>query len=426
MVSDTASAPPPPSALTGLTQRLARNLAMQSVTQVMSLAISIASVYVLSRELTVAAYGGFNYMLAVIVFGLTLADLGVSTILVREVVQAPERTEPLVQSTLGLKLVMSVVSMAAAWALALLMLEGDVRWAVVIYSLVLPVQALTLPLVVLRARVMIRRAAVVEVANRVTGFVLMLAAVYAGFGLVGVATALVIGEVAGLVAVLAITRAFVRPFPRVDLGAWRVILQASLTLGLVNVLGALVNRVDFFMLERMASMEDLGVYGAAYRLPTLLERLPLLAMGTIYPLMSGLAARDPRGLQSVYRWTITRLTLLAVPVVLIVSLTAPWIIAVWNGPGYEGAVAPLRWLIWSTGCMFISVVASNVLIALGRVHGALSAWIVAAPANVILNLMWIPRYGATGAAAATAASFVIAMGISMWMAERHLSRAVRA
>jgi len=92
---------------------------MQSVTQVMGLAISIASVYVLSRELTVAAYGGFNYMLAVIVFGLTLADLGVSTILVREVVQAPERTEPLVQSTLGLKLVMAVVSMAGAWALAL-------------------------------------------------------------------------------------------------------------------------------------------------------------------------------------------------------------------------------------------------------------------------------------------------------------------
>ncbi len=426
MASDTASVTSPPSALTGLTQRLARNLAMQSVTQVMGLAISIASVYVLSRELTVAAYGGFNYMLAVIVFGLTLADLGVSTILVREVVQAPERTEPLVQSTLGLKLVMAVVSMAGAWALALLMLEGEVRWAVVIFSLVLPIQALTVPLVVLRARVMIRRAAVAEVANRLTGFVLMLAAVYAGFGLVGVATALVMGEVAGLAAILAITRAFVRPIPRVDLGAWRMILHASLTLGLVNVLGALVNRVDFFMLERMASMEDLGVYGAAYRLPTLLERLPLLAMGTIYPLMSGLAGRDPRGLQSVYRWTITRSALLAVPIVLIVSVTAPWIIAVWNGPGYEGAVAPLRWLIWSTGCMFISVIASNVLIALGRVHGALGAWIVAAPLNVLLNLIWIPRYGATGAAAATAASFAIAMVISMWMAERHLSRAVRA
>lgn len=425
MASDTFSAPAS-SALTGLTRRLARNLAMQSVTQVMNLVISIASVYVLSRELTVAAYGGFNYMLAVIFFGLTLADLGVNTILVREVVQAPERTAPLVQSTLGLKLVMSVVPMAGAWALALLMLEGEVRWAVVIFSLVLPIQAMTLPLVVLRARVMIKRAAVAEVANRVTGFVLMLAAVYAGFGLAGAATALVIGEVAGLVAILAITRVFVRPIPRVDLGAWRVILHASLTLGLVNVLGALVNRVDFFMLERMASMEDVGVYGAAYRLPALLERLPLLAMGTIYPLMSGLAARDPQGLRSVYYWTITRAALLSVPIVLVVSLTAPWIVAVWNGPGYEGAVTPLRWLIWSTGCMYVSVIASNVLIALGRAHGALSAWIVAAPANVILNVMWIPQYGATGAAAATAASFAIAMGISLWMAERQVSRAVRA
>ena len=94
----------------------------------------------------------------------------------------------------------------------------------------------------------------------------------------------------------------------------------------------------------------------------------------------------------------------------------------WNGAAYAGSVTPLRWLIWSTGCMFLSVIASNLLIAVGRVHGSLGAWIVAAPANVILNWFWIPRYGASGAAAATAVSFAVAMGISLWMAERHLAR----
>jgi O-antigen/teichoic acid export membrane protein len=177
-------------------------------------------------------------------------------------------------------------------------------------------------------------------------------------------------------------------------------LHASVALGLVSLLGALVNRLDFFMLESMAGMNEVGIYGAAYRLPNLLERLPLLAMATLYPLMSRLAIDDRRGLR----------------------LAAPWIIAVWNGAAYAGSVTSLRWLIWSTGCMYVSVIASNLLIAVGRVHGSVGAWIVAAPANVLLNLVWIPRYGASGAAAATAVSFAVAMGISLWMAERHLAR----
>jgi O-antigen/teichoic acid export membrane protein len=408
----------------GLTQRLARNLLMQSGSQVMNLVISIVSVYVLAHHLTVAEYGGFNYMLAAIYFGLTLADLGVGTILLRDVAQSPERTESLIQTTLGLKLVMSVVPMVGTWMLAWLTLEGDVRWAVMVFSLVLPIQAMGLPLVVLRARVLIKRGVVVEIANRMTGFALMMAAIYAGYGLIGAAAALIVGELAGLAAVLAITRTFVRPIPRVNLRAWRVMLGASVSLGLVSLLGALVNRLDFFMLEAMAGMDEVGLYGAAYRLPNLLERVPLLAMATLYPLMSRLAVDDPRGLRSVYHWSITRAAIAVIPVILVVTYAAPWIIAVWNGPEYAGAVTSLRWLILSTGCMYVSVIASNLLTALGRAHGSLAAWIVAAPVNGVLNWFWIPRYGAAGAAAATTASFVIAMGISLWMAERHLSRAV--
>jgi O-antigen/teichoic acid export membrane protein len=424
MAPDLPAATPPASAVAGLTQRLARNLLMQSGTQVLGLVISVVSAWVLAHELTLAANGAFTYMLAVTYFGLTLADLGVGTILLRDVAQTPERTEPLVQTTLGLKLVMSVVPMLGAWVLALATLQGEARWSVIVYSLVLPIQAMTLPLVVLRARVLIKRAAVAEIANRLIGFVLMMAAIYSGYGLIGAASALIFGELAGLAAILSMTRGFVRPIPRLDLPAWRAMLHASKALGMVAVLAALVNRLDTFMLEYMAGIEEVGIYGAAYRLPGLLERLPLLAMATLYPLMSRLALDDPRGLRSVYHWAITRAAIVAIPIVVIVSLTAPEIIAVWQGEKFAGSVTPLRWLIWSTGCMYVSVIASNLLIALGRAHGSLTAWIVAGPVNLILNWFWIPRYGASGAAAATALSFAIAMGISLWMAERHLARVV--
>jgi O-antigen/teichoic acid export membrane protein len=416
--TDTSQATDP---LVGLGGRVVRNLAILSVSQVAGMVMSVITVGILSRALSLTEFGAFNYAFAFLSVGLVLADLGLSTTLLRDAAQDSDKEATLIQRAIGLKLVMAAVIVALSWAGAFFYLEESVRTACLIISAIIPLQALSLTGVVLQARVQVKRGVVAELANRLPGFVFMLAALWMGWGLAGVMTSLVVGEVTGFLAITAMTRAVVWPRPRIDVAVWRTLARASLTIGGVSILSVVVSRIDFVMLGQFGSLEDVGYYGAAYRLPQLLERLPMLAMVTLFPLMARLAKDDRRGLRDVYRWSVTRAAAVAAPALLVVVVAAPWILTWWQGVDYLPAVPALRWLLAATLCSCLAVIAGNVLIVIEQARSLLVIWAVAAPVNALLNWFWIADYGATGAAAAGCVTGAVVLVLSLAVVERHLA-----
>lgn len=409
--------------LAGLGWRVVGNLSVLSVSQVAGMVVSVITVGLLSRALSLTEFGAFNYAFAILSVGLVLSDLGLSTTLLRDAAQEPEKETALIQQAIGVKLVMAAVVVSVGWIGAALYLEEPVRTACLIISAILPLQALSLTGVVLQARVQVKRGVVAELANRLPGFVFMLAALWMGWGLMGVMASLVVGEVTGFLAITVMTRAVVWPWPRVDVGVWRSLVRTSLAIGGVGILSVVVSRIDFVMLGQLANLEDVSYYGAAYRLPQLLERLPMLAMVTLFPLMARLAKDDRRGLRVVYRWSLTRVAAVAVPVVLALVAAAPWILTWWQGADYLPAVPAMRWLLVATLCTCLAVVAGNVLIVTEQARWLLGIWVVAAPLNVLLNWFWIAAYGATGAAAATCVTGAAVLVLSLMVVERHLAGA---
>ncbi len=419
-------ASPPPASLR---QQLIGNLSAQAATFAVTAMFGFVTTVVLARWLGPDGFGGFKFLFAFIYFFQTVNDLGINVTLVRDLSKTPERTRELVQHTLGLKIVLSVASTVVAWIAALWWpgLTPEVRWSVAVFALILPIQALTLPVVTLHARVLIARASLVELVNRAIGFVCMMAAVLLGYGLLMVTVALVVGELAGLAAVFATTRRFVLPVPAFDITVWKQVLRASVPLGMAGLLVSLVNRVDFLMLQLLLGDRGLaavGYYGTAYQVTGVLERIPLFVMTTLFPVMSRLAAEDPAALVSLYHRSIRKFALIAVPMVAGVMLAAPWAVELLGGAEFAPAVAPLRILIWSTGLLYPAIVAGNVLIALGQSGQSLRAWAVATPVNILLNLILIPLFGVSGAALATVASFLVVLIASLALAERALRDAV--
>ena len=418
-------APSPDAPAAGLGRRLAGNVSAQTASFLLSALLGTITTMVLARWLGPARFGGFKFLFAFIYFFQTVNDLGINTTLVRDLSKSPERTRELVQHTLGLKLLLSMVSLGLAWAAAMLWpgLTREVRWSVAIFALILPVQAMTLPIVTLHARVLIARASLIEIVNRAAGFTGMMIAVLLGRGLIAVTGALVLGEIAGLLTVLALTRPFVTPRPAFGRALWMDVLRASIPLGMTGLLVSLVNRLDFLMLQLLGGdrgLEAVGYYGTAYQVTGVLERLPLFVMTTLYPVMSRLAASDPAGLAALYRRSLRNFSLIAVPMVAGVMLCAPLAVRVLGGERFAPAIAPLRILIWSTGCLYPAIVAGNLLIAMGRPQLNLRVWLVATPVNIALNLVLIPRFGASGAALSTVASFLIVLVASLVMASRAL------
>lgn len=395
----------------GLNRRLARNLTLQAVSQGVGIVVSVITVAVLSRRLEPEAFGGYNFLFTFILFFLAFNDLGLPTTLLREITQTPARTRELVQNIIGLRLVMAALSILVGWGVVhWLNLPPAYRLPQMVFLLILPVQALATPFVIMQSRIQIGRTVAAEMVSRIVGLVALLTVVAFGQGLLWVAVALVIGEAAGAATVLAMTWRDVPPVPRFDFRVWRATVRMSLPLSGTSLLAAALNRIDMVLLQKMsltpeAGLVRVGYYGSAYRVPGLCERVPQLMMGTIFPMMISFAAKDIAALRRLYRKTLLQLSLLALPMVGVVHFAAPYVVRLWMGPDYMPVVPLMRALIWASALLYVALPPANLLIALRRQKINFWLMVPATALNIALNLVWIPKYGAIGAAWATVAAY---------------------
>jgi O-antigen/teichoic acid export membrane protein len=86
---------------------------------------------------------------------------------------------------------------------------------------------------------------------------------------------------------------------------------------------------------------------------------------------------------------------------LVISLLAKWIIGILYGAPYLPAVAPLRIVVWYTAFSYLGVARNAWMVCENKQHYLKYLYSGAALINVILNVLLIPSFGATGAAAAS-------------------------
>lgn len=405
----------------GLKRLVLRNLSLQTVSEGVALACGLASAVILSRHLDVAGFGAFNYAFAFLYLFLSINDLGVNTVVVREIAQAPARAGQIIGAAVALRLLIAAAVTLAAWgAIWLWPMDPSLRVPLSVFALILPLNALNVPAVIFQTAMRFDLAAVATIGWRVSGLALIVLTVLAGGGVTAVLAALLVSEAAGLSLVYLFARRLVRFRVAVDLAEWRGLLASAAPVGASLLLTAIVNRIDFVMLERMSSLDAVGLYGAAYRVTNMLEKFPLFVMATIYPIMSQLAAADPARLRAVYRKTVVHLAAIGLPLGVVVTIAAPHLLAFLFGEPYREAGGALRYLVWATVGLYVALAGGNVLISIGRPRASLAALVVGAGANVGLNLVLIPSRGIEGAAMATAISFALVLVITLLAVEHHL------
>ncbi len=407
-----------PSEIFSLRRLLIKNTGIQLAAQVVAILVSLATTFVLSRYLGVSRFGGLNYIFAFYYFFLILGDFGVGTIVVRECSRKPEDAAKIIGTMGSFRLGIAFLSAAVSWIIIYLVpFSPGLKTPLFIYALILPLIALQLPGVIFQINLNARYPAVIGIAKGLANFIFLIALVFAGLGMTAYVLALVLSEIIATFLTLFLSKPFVRPVWKMDWEICRKIIKSSLVLGSATIFVAIVNRVDFIMLERMTDLRQVGLYAVSYKFTNLLESLPLAVMTTLYPVMSGYGHQHPRKLQALYQKTLLLFSGFAVPLGLAVTFFAVPIVTLFFGTKFIEAAPGLQVLIWATVFLYLALSGGNVLISLGHEKINLGINIAAAVLNIALNFIWIPRYGFVGAAWATVCSFFLvfaAITFSAW------------
>jgi O-antigen/teichoic acid export membrane protein len=392
-----------------LRRLVARNTGILGLSQAAVMLIGFATTVVLSRYLGVEGFGRYSYVFAFFYFFLAVNDFGITTTVVREVSRQRERAADIIGGLLSLRVLLAAGSTVVAWVIIdQAGFAPELQHALEAFALILPITALQLPLTIFPALLRPGLPSAAGIGARLAGLLMVLGLVWLRAGLVALVVAYLVAELGYVVVALGFARRLVRLTCRIDVRLWTTTLRSAAVIGLTNLAVALINRLDFLMLERMKGLADVGLYAAAYRVTNTFETLPLLVMGSIYPLLSRYA-EDPSRLRRVYWESLRYLAVLGLAAGAAVTWLAPVLVRLLFGAEFLPAIPALRILIWSSVAVCAFLTSTNLLISLRRERSLLVVYVLAAGVNFALNLTFIPSFGINGAAAATVASYAFVL-----------------
>ena len=393
-------------------QAAASNAGWLVVERILSGVLAITVTAAVARHLGPAQFGVLSFALSTVLLFATLWTLGLSGLVVRELVRDPEREAELLGTVMGLRIAGGIVALVAALGLVVVLGRDDTTRVAVAILMVGVLGLYTFDGIDfwLQAGVRSRYAVVARsLALGVASAVNVALIVADGPLLAFVAAAALEYALGGVLLVAAYLRLGGRPARwRFQGGTARTLLTASWPLILSGVANAINLRADQLMLGTMSGTDAVGTYAAAARLSEVWYFVPAAIAASVFPAMVRAHAGDRTSFD---RW-MTRLydlmIALALPIAIGVSLLAGPLVAILFGPEYAASAPILAVHVWAGPFVFLGAALSRWLIAEDRLKFSLARHGAGAVVNIGLNLVLIPMYGGLGAAVSTLVSYAVA------------------
>lgn len=361
-----------------------------------------------ARYLGPEQFGLFNYASAFVVLFTAIAALGLNPIIVRELVQHPEREGRLLGTGFALQLAGGLAALALMTVLIAFLHGGDdiVRNIVVIMGIGIVIKSADVIRYWFEARVISRYTVWADNAAFVLASLAKIHLVLNEGRLVDFAW-VALGEITVATALLLLV------FAKVHLtrAAWRAtksearyLLERSWPLLLSGLTITIYMKTDQIMLGQLADDRQVGIFSAALRVSEIWYFLPMIIVTTVYP--SLLRSNQVDG----QRFERDMLRLLRVLLVLALAIAVPiWllsdaIVVLLYGDRFRDAAPVLAIHIWTGVFVFLGVAGGRWYIVSGLEKLTFVRTLSAAALNVALNLQLIPIWGATGAALASLAA----------------------
>jgi O-antigen/teichoic acid export membrane protein len=395
--------------------------------RMLSLAVNFATQVLIVRYLSKADFGAFAYGLSIVTLGESLAVLGLDKAISRFLpIYDEQRAYGKLFGTL-LMVAGTVLSVGLAFVLLAFGLHGfaggelgasSQALAVILILICLsPIQALDDVLmgtfaVFSKPRAIFFRKYVLAPGLRLTAILLI---VLAQSGVRELALGYVIAGGLGVMLYVAMLVQTLRAdglLAHLHVPALRFpvreVFGFALPLITVDLLFVVMNTTNVWMLERWGSASDV----ADYRVVQPAARLNLLVMTSFTLLFTPLAARlfvrgDRQGIRELYWRTAAWIAVFSFPVFALTFVSAHELTIALFGGRYAGS-APILTLL-AAGYYFNAALGFNglTLRVYGLVRYTVAISVAAAVANVAINLLLIPRYGAIGAGIGTCATLLI-------------------
>jgi len=383
--------------------RLASNFTYLIAAQIVAKASSLGILVLLAHYMEQDAFGRYAVAVAIPMAIEAAGDLGISQAMVRSSAGQPEQLRQAFSAALPLKFGLAIAMVALSTAIALVLgLTREVVEVAIYLAMAKALESLTyFARSVFQASERMEFEAASLILDSASRILFVVYALASGFGLVGLAKALVLSAAVVLAATLFIAvKRFIGPVRLAPFPQAAPLIRAGIPLAFVWFLDVVPMRADVILIEHIGGDRAAALFSVAVRLVEPFSILPYTISVAMLPLAARHVLRAMPTLPSLFQATLKVSLALAAAGALVLAGTASVVVTTVFGPSFAEATVTTVILAVALVPLFADGLIATFVTAFYQQRRLVLAQGAGLAVNLVVAFASMPVWGIAGVAAA--------------------------
>ncbi|MEK6869434.1 MAG: flippase [Nanoarchaeota archaeon] len=388
----------------GTAHRIYKNTAYLGIAESVSKILQFVVMLYAARLLTQQNFGKLSFALSLSFIAVILADLGINTLLIREVSRNKRLVSKYFINAFSIKVVLSIIAFFII--IAVLNIFGyppatrQIVYIIWIFTILSTFTELFYS--IFRAFEKMEYDSFLKIVRMVILAISGIYVLFEGMGVVIFSYTFVFTEaIIVLIALFITLKKFVRLKFEIDPSFIKSLLRKALPFGLAFIFGSVYFFIGSVMLSVIKGEAEVAVFSAAYNIALALLFIPTVYINAIYPVLSRYYKQSKSGLRLLYEKSFKYLYMIGLPISLGMFILADRIIMRLYGEIYSSSVIVLQIISLYLFIKFVNFLLGIMLSSIDKQDKRMLGQGLTAGFNVLMNLALIPFIGLIGAALST-------------------------
>ncbi len=375
-------------------RKVAYNVIAASTAKILSTIAALIGVALITRYLGQEGFGLYATALAFLPFFGALGDWGIYQTTTREISRPETNEKEIVSNAMGMRLMVSIgLAIFTPIFVAFLPYAFELKIAIIIMALSYIFSSGYQTLIGLfQKRLLMDRVTFIEFISKVVQVSLIFIGVKMDLGFYFIVLTLLINMILSFIIIFLVSRKFIKFSFYFNLPYWKKFLKQSLPIGLSASVTFIYFKADTILLSLFKPPEEVGIYGAAYKVIENISFFPAMIVGLTLPMFAYNVFNNKEKFIFLVNKNFKVFLILVIPLVVGTYFLADGIIALIAGPEFAPSANVLRIIIYALAFIFFGHLFNNILIAAKLQKYLLISLSICAAFNLINNLIFIPKY----------------------------------
>lgn len=401
-----------------LSTRVAYNTIIQVASKFIATLLGLVAIAVMTRYLGLAGFGQYTTIITFLSFFGIAADLGLTLVTVQMISQPGINQNKVISNIFSLRLISAIVFLGIA-PLVVFFFPYDpiVKIGVAITTLSFFFTSLNQVLVgVFQKNLRMDKVSIAEVVGRIILVIGVVIAVKLNYGLVGIMVATVISGAISFLLHYLFSVKFVKIKFCFEKEVWKEIIKKSWPIALTITFNLVYLKTDTLILSLIRTQEEVGIYGAAYKVIDVMITIPFMFAGLILPIMTASwAEKNFKDFKNILQKSFDVMVIFALPLTIGTQLVAKPVMVLVAGNDFSASGSILKILILAASIIFLGSMFTHGIIAINKQKKIIGAYIFSGITALIGYLIFIPKYSYFGAAWVTIYSELVVVLASVYL-----------